>query len=127
MIRTRNAPINETTLRRARQLRGELTDAERKLWNKLRGRRFAGTKFRRQVPIGPYIADFCCVEQRLIVELDGGQHAVAVRQDAERSRYLAKRGWRVIRFWNPEVLRQMDSVLARIDEEIKRGGPRANR
>ncbi|MGC1676361.1 MAG: DUF559 domain-containing protein [Candidatus Binataceae bacterium] len=103
---------------RARTLRRTQTDAEQALWNKLRGRRCAGLKFRRQVPIGPYIADFCCRERRLIVELDGGQHLERIEQDSARTRYLEAQGFRVIRFWNPDLLRDMAAALETIKESL---------
>ena len=95
----------------ARQLRKESTDAEHKLWYLLRDRRFQGRKFRRQVPVGPFIADFVCVEERLIVELDGGQHTEHEERDQARTRYLEAAGYRVVRFWNNEVLGDIDGVL----------------
>jgi very-short-patch-repair endonuclease len=94
----------------ARELRRHQTDAERTLWYVLRAYRLAGHKFRRQAPIGPYIADFVCHEAHLIIELDGGQHAVRQGYDAERTRWLAAQGFRVLRFWNVDVLQSTDSV-----------------
>jgi len=103
----------------ARTLRRELTDAERALWQRLRDRSVAGAKFRRQHPIGPFIGDFCCVESHLIVEIDGGQHADRSQVDEERTRFLSERGYRVIRFWNHEVLQHLDGVLERIEAKLK--------
>ena len=88
--------------RRARELRLHMTNAERKLWYALRDRRFAGFKFRCQVPLGPFIADFVCFEERLVIEVDGGQHAEFV-QDRRRDRWFAANDFRVMRFWNNEV------------------------
>lgn len=89
----------------AKKLRWEMTEPERKLWWGLRGRQLEGFKFRRQVPLGPYVADFCCLEAKLIVEVDGGQHADAKREhDEKRTAWLATQGYRVLRFWNYEVL-----------------------
>jgi very-short-patch-repair endonuclease len=105
----------------ARALRGALTDAEQKLWYHLRDRRFGGHKFRRQVPIGPYIADFACMAERLIVEIDGGQHAERIGEDARRTRYLEMEGYRVVRFWNNEVLGNIDGVLQRLMAVIDEG------
>src|SRR5579862_1933897 len=85
--------------RRARELRQRMTNAERKLWYALRDRRFARFKFRRQVPVGRFIADFVCFERRLVIEVDGGQHADSVR-DRWRDRWFAANGFRVLRFWN---------------------------
>ena len=98
----------------ARQLRRDMTDAERCVWKHLRAHRFAGEKFRRQVPIGPYIVDFVSHRSRLVVELDGGQHALQVEQDRERTRWLEGRGYRVIRFWNNQVLTETEPVLEAI-------------
>jgi very-short-patch-repair endonuclease len=95
---------------RARTLRTRMTDAERKLWFALRDRRFSGFKFRRQVPINRFIADFICFEARLVVEVDGGQHADSVR-DQQRDRWFAANGFRVVRFWNNEVLSNLEGVL----------------
>ena len=89
---------------RARDLRQYQTDVERKLWSLLRGRQLGGFKFRRQHPIERYFADFACVEARIVVELDGGQHGVRVDYDADRTRELARCGWQVVRFWNHEVI-----------------------
>ncbi len=88
-----------------------MTDAERWLWQRLRDRELCGFKFRRQHPIGPFIIDFACVEKRLVIELDGGQHTERQELDASRSRYLQERGYRIIRFWNHEVLKEGESVL----------------
>ncbi len=98
----------------ARQLRREMTDAERCLWRCLRAHRFAGEKFRRQEPIGPFIVDFVSHSARLIIELDGGQHATLVNYDDQRTQWLNGRGYRVIRFWNNTVLTETDSVLEAI-------------
>ncbi|MEA2953206.1 MAG: hypothetical protein QOJ96_2726 [Alphaproteobacteria bacterium] len=96
--------------RAALRLRAGATDAENKLWLLLRDRRLAGLKFRRQVPIGPYIADFVSFPARLIVEVDGGQHAESVR-DAERDQWLAGEKFKVVRYWNNDVLQNPDGVL----------------
>jgi very-short-patch-repair endonuclease len=103
----------------ARQSRARMTDAERKLWFALKDRRFAAFKFRRQVPVGPYIADFLCFESRLIVEVDGGQHADSVR-DVERGNWLAHNEFRVLRFWNSDVLQNLEGVLTRLAEQLDR-------
>ena len=97
------------TLMRAQHLRRELTVAERKLWSALRNRQIEGAKFRRQQPIGPFIADFVCQEQRLIVEADGGQHAESA-QDVRRTAFLESKGYRVLRFWNNDILTNLDGV-----------------
>jgi len=101
-----------------------MTDAERRLWYAVRARRFESMAFRRQAPIGPFIVDFFCPEHRLIVELDGGQHGTdeALRYDAERSEWLAANGYRVMRFWNRDVLADFDGVLERIREAVGQCG-----
>lgn len=104
---------------RARQLRRDTTLAEQRLWSHLRDRQLGGRKFRRQRPIGPFVVDFVCLERRLIVEVDGGQHSPSV--DAERSRFLKQRGYRVVRFWNNEVLENTEGVLYSIGEALDSG------
>jgi adenine-specific DNA-methyltransferase len=98
----------------ARALRKNMTDAERRLWSHLRDRQLGGYKFRRQKPIGPFIADFACAKQKLIIEIDGGQHAVNTETDNRRTDYLKCNGWKIIRFWNHEVLNEREAVLVRI-------------
>ena len=95
----------------ARTLRKNMTDAERLLWYNLRDRRLNGYKFRRQYPIGSFIVDFVCVERKLIIEVDGGQHNWNKDKDANRTEYLEEKGYRVLRFWNNEVLHKTESVL----------------
>ena len=90
-------------------MRRDMTEAEERLWHELRSRRLGAIKFRRQMPIGAYIADFACLEAKLIVELDGSQHAESPR-DAVRDAELKRRGFRILRFWNDDVLRELDSV-----------------
>ena len=87
-----------------------MTDAERKLWYALRDRRFAQFKFRRQVPVGPFVADFVCFEARLVIEVDGGQHAESL-PDKTRDRWFAANKFRVMRFWNNEVLSNLEGVM----------------
>ena len=106
----------------ARQLRREMTDAEQRLWYHLRNRALMGFKFRRQHPVGPYVVDFACLEVGLVVELDGGQHACDPR-DAPREAFLEARGFRVLRFWNNDVLQQAEDVLSAIHEALGRGMP----
>jgi very-short-patch-repair endonuclease len=110
----------------ARRLRRDQTNAERALWFRLRDRRLQGLKFRRQVTIGHYIADFCCESQRLIIELDGGQHAERSIPDAERTAALEAQGYLVLRFWNNDVLRNMDGVLESIVDTLKPVPPHPN-
>lgn len=97
----------------ARRLRNDATDAERKLWYHLERIPLHGTHFRRQVPIGPYFADFACHPLGLVIELDGAQHAEdhARRHDERRTQYLQREGYRVLRFWNHEVMQEIDAVL----------------
>ncbi len=96
-------------------MRSEPTDAESKLWYRLRDRRFFGLKFKRQKPLAGYIVDFICYESRLVIELDGSQHADMQRDyDAKRDRALFEQGYRVLRFWNDAVLRDIDAVLEAI-------------
>ncbi|WP_055027067.1 endonuclease domain-containing protein, partial [Xanthomonas euvesicatoria] len=87
-------------------------DAERALWRRLRGNQLQGFKFRRQHPIPPYIADFCCIEAKVIVELDGSQHQASF--DQARTRWLQSKGWIVLRFWNNDVLLSLDAVVEAI-------------
>ena len=101
----------------ARHLRRGMTDAERSLWHHLRNRALMGCKFRRQHPIGAYIADFACIERKLVVELDGGQHADDAR-DGARSRALQAAGYRVLRFWDNDALARQQVVLAVIHEAL---------
>lgn len=96
---------------KARELRRNQTDAEAALWKRLRGRGLGRYKFRRQVPVGPYVADFLCKEAMLIVEIDGGQHAEQVEYDRFREEFLRTHGYQVVRFWNNEVLMNLDGVL----------------
>jgi very-short-patch-repair endonuclease len=103
---------------RARALRVRMTNAERKLWYALRDRRFAGFKFRRQAPIGPFIADFVCFEERLVIEVDGGQHADSLR-DRRRDRWFAANRFRVLRFWNNEVLSNLEGVMTVLAQVLK--------
>ncbi|HYA34538.1 MAG TPA: DUF559 domain-containing protein [Candidatus Binataceae bacterium] len=105
----------------ARRLRADSTDAEKRLWLRLRAKRFARFKFRRQPPIGPYIVDFCCPVARLIVELDGGQHGASEQQIADRARtqYLNENGYRVLRFWNHLIFEHLNNVLDGIADALK--------
>ncbi len=94
-------------------MRHEATPAERRLWRALRDRQPGGAKFRRQVPLAHYIADFVCFNARLIIEVDGGQHAES-HGDSARTKVLATQGYRVLRFWNNEVMENLGGVLAAI-------------
>jgi very-short-patch-repair endonuclease len=97
------------TLAKAQRLRRDMTLAERKLWSILRNRQLDDAKFRRQQPIGPFIADFVCQERRLVIEADGGQHAENAA-DARRTAFLKSKGYRVLRFWNNDILTNLDGV-----------------
>ncbi len=104
---------------RAKELRQQMTPAEEKLWQRLRAHRLGGLKFRRQHPLGPFIADFYCAERRLVVELDGGIHAQRVGHDQARTEKFEAYGYRVIRFRNAEVEQDIEAVLAKIVEACK--------
>lgn len=101
---------------RSRDLRKNGTDAERKLWSVLRSRQHNGFKFRRQVEIDGYVVDFLCPAKRLIIEVDGGQHT-SVR-DARRTAHLGSQGFRIIRFWNHDVLQNVDGVWTVIEQAL---------
>jgi very-short-patch-repair endonuclease len=107
---------NKTILqnRLQRRLRRNMTDAERKLWSVLRNRQVEGLKFRRQHPFGDYILDFVCLEEKIVVEVDGGQHQERTREDNIRTGALENAGFCVLRFWNHEVLLQHDAVVEKI-------------
>ncbi|GAB2179154.1 endonuclease domain-containing protein [Dongia sp. agr-C8] len=99
------------TLKRAKRLRADMTEAEKKLWYRIRLNQLGGLHFRRQVSIGDYAVDFACLTKKLVIEVDGGQHDWLKEQDEARTRYLEARGYRVIRFWNNEVFENIDGVL----------------
>ncbi len=112
---------------RAKKLRQNMSEAETRLWHHLRAGRLNGYKFRRQQPMGDYIVDFVCVTPKLIIEADGGQHAEQAKYDQARSLYLNDLGFTVLRFWNDEILRQTDEVLAeilRVLQELERPSER---
>ena len=111
---TRSKPIDAFRRQTARRLRAHTTDAEDQLWRRLRRLPVSGSHFRRQVPIGPYVVDFACLAARLVVEVDGSQHASDenTARDAERTRLLEAEGYTVIRFWNNEISQNIDGVLA---------------
>jgi very-short-patch-repair endonuclease len=112
--------VRRTISPHAAPLRRNATDAEQVLWRELRARRLGGHKFRRQWTIGPYIADFCCVEGGVMVEADGGQHNP--EKDRARTAYLHSEGFRVLRFWNNDILSNLDGVLLTILDAL--GGPK---
>ena len=102
---------------RAKELRNNQTEAERALWRYLRKRQMA-VKFRRQQPIGPYIVDFVCFEKRLIIEVDGGQHQERIEYDEARTDWLKQQGYKILRFWNNEVLSEPAGVITAIEIEL---------
>lgn len=106
---------------RPRTLQKSSTDAEAKLWHHLRDRQLAGFKFRRQLPLGPYVVDFVCLQAKLIVEVDGGQHAVQRQADESRTAFLREQGFRVMRYWNNEVLAEIEGVLTQIQQALESG------
>ena len=103
---------------RARDLRLNATLAEQKLWAQLSARKIAGVRFNRQVPIGPFICDFVARSLKLVIEVDGGQHDVARAKDERRTAYLATQGYRVIRFWDNDVLERLDGVVMEIERVV---------
>ena len=107
-----------TLLEAARELRSSLTPAECILWNALRNRRFRYRKFQRQVPIDRFVVDFLCKQSKLILELDGGIHDDQREHDQEREEYLQERGYRILRFRNEELYKDLEVVLKRIEEEL---------
>jgi very-short-patch-repair endonuclease len=107
----------------AKRLRRNQTDAERLLWFRLRDRRLEGLKFKRQMPIDRYVVDFCCSDARLIVELDGGQHSVSAEADAIRTKKLEEQGYLVLRYWNNDVLSNIDGVLETIVSTARQHSP----
>lgn len=109
---------DKLTQARARRLRNQSTDAERLLWRHLRRRQLNGFRFRRQVPIGEYVADFACLDAKLVIELDGGQHQEQVSRDAYRDSRINDSGYRVVRFWNNQVFEETTAVLEVILREL---------
>jgi very-short-patch-repair endonuclease len=103
----------DTARSNAKRLRRKATDAEKRLWNHLRKLDIEGSHFRRQVPIGPYIADFGCMAARLLIEIDGSQHSEPKNKDYDdvRTRWMEKEGYRVLRFWNNDITRNIDAVM----------------
>jgi adenine-specific DNA-methyltransferase len=104
---------------RAHELRRSLTTAEQKLWKYLRAHQLGGAGFRRQHAIGPYVVDFCAPRLKLIIELDGGQHADQVEYDSARTEYLERQGYRVLRFWNNDVMKNIQGVIQIISKIIQ--------
>ena len=117
---------NLTAQRRSRTLRNQVTDVERHHWRFLRLRQLGGHRFRRQVPIGRYIADFACLEAKLVIELDGGQHQERQSHDQVRDRQIEARGFCVLRFWDNEVFRETEAVLEQIMRALEVNRPHPN-
>ena len=111
---------NNFQITQAKELRQQQTKAEKLIWTRLRYRQLKGTKFRRQQPIGKYIVDFVCFDDKIIVEIDGGQHneARTITRDIRRTMWLESQGFQVIRFWNNDVLQNIEGVLVKIQEII---------
>ncbi|CAH0496976.1 endonuclease domain-containing protein [Novosphingobium sp. CECT 9465] len=103
---------------RSRELRQNATEAERKLWPYISARKLNGVRFNRQFPVGQFICDFVSREMRLVIELDGGQHATATEYDTRRTRFLESQGYRVLRFWNNEVMKNIEGVLRVIRDTL---------
>jgi len=110
---------NPKTMHYAGKLRRDLTPAEQKLWAYLRGNKLNGVKFRRQHALGPYIVDFCSIKAKLIIELDGSQHLEQEEYDLERTAYLKSQGYKVVRFWNNDVMNDIQGVLRAIDVTLR--------
>jgi len=111
-------PVRRQISPHAACLRRDMTEAERLVWERLRNRQLNGFKFRRQASLGPFVVDFLCLEARIIVELDGGQHSA--ERDAGRSAWIEQQGFEILRFWNHEVFENIDGVLQRVAEALDR-------
>ena len=111
--------VTRKNVTRARRLRRETTDVEKRLWRELRNFQVDGFKFRRQHPFGPFVADFYCPRAKLIIEVDGGQHAERTGADAARTTWFESKGCRVIRFWNNEVLGNLEGVLTTVRDNLQ--------
>ena len=111
---------NSNNLKYAKQMRSNMTDAESKLWYYLRAKRFYGLKFKRQVLIGEYIVDFLSKEKNIVIELDGGQHNEDdnIVKDNERTKYLESQGYIVIRYWNNDIMQNIDAVLSDLKDRL---------
>ena len=112
-------PVSAKIRKLSRNLRKNPTDAEAKLWHHLRRKQLDGYRFRRQHPLGQYVVDFICLEAMLVIEVDGGQHAKFIRRDERRTAFLEKQGFRVLRFWNNEVLGNINGVITTIMRVIE--------
>jgi very-short-patch-repair endonuclease len=120
---TRNVRAVAVPHHRARRLRRDQTEAEKKLWGRLRSKRLIQFRFKRQFPIGNFIADFACPQSKIVIELDGGHHADQMAKDDWRTRLIEQRGFRVIRFWDNEVLTDIDGVVDRIAAALRGTSP----
>ena len=120
-----HTPIPPRHRANAKRMRSSMTDAELKLWNELRAHRLMGLSFRRQVPIAGYIVDFACQTHRLIVEVDGAQHGndADLRYDENRTKRLEQDGWTVLRFWNDDILKDIDNVCLHIVKIVEEPRP----
>ena len=107
----------------ARKLRKNATDTENLLWNSLRSKRFGGLKFRRQAPIGHYILDFVCFEKRIIIECGGGQHMEQKEKNEKRDKWFSDKGYRVLRFWDNQILQSLEIVLEEIHKACVKPPP----
>ena len=105
----------------ARKLREDATEAEKLLWSRLRNKQVLGAKFRRQQPIGPFIVDFVCLQKKVVIELDGGQHRAQIEKDKKRDMWLRHQGYEVLRFWNNEVLQNLEGVLETVRRKLLAG------
>lgn len=112
-----HTPRNPRLAAYSQQLRKDMPDAERRLWHYIR-REQLGVKFRRQYMVGPYIADFACLERKVIIELDGGQHATRYGYDRIRDEYLLEQGFRILRFWNHEMFENLEGVITIIQQSL---------
>ena len=110
--------MSNQLLENAKALRNNQSEAENRLWYQLRAHRFMGLKFKRQKPVGRYIVDFVCLDHRLVIELDGGQHAEQVPYDRQRDEWLRGQGYTVLRFWNNEVMQNLGGVLEQIKSAL---------
>lgn len=124
-----HAPVPNTHRRFARKMRKTMTEAELKLWNEIRAHRLMGLGFRRQLPIAGFIVDFACPEKRLVIEIDGSQHGDAQNAEADMARAakLEALGWTILRFWNDDVLRDIDGVCQHIVVSAGLGSPDLNK
>ncbi len=125
--RARNVADDNLRRDRARELRRAQTEAEKKLWSRLKCGQLHGAKFRRQFPIGPFFADFCAPKEFLVIELDGAQHLDNVEHDRQRSEYLEGLGYRVVRFWDNDALASTVEVIEQISNLLKDPHPRRRR